>query len=336
MSATSVSTESVKEDIQTVLAGTAGGDFQQTAVALLRSLGYVSERTLGGQPGNPADFIRLLSEQTPAAPGLTGTQSERAFLDHAKSVRILFQLTGSEIQAQTQPGMSNPTEFDTGNSRSFLFAAVELNGYSYTRGQYAAFTRELNKHIQLPMVVLFCTADNRITLAFVYRRPNKRDPNRDVLGSVSLIREIDPARPHRAHLDILAELSLLERLHWMDSYGKTHNFDGLLDAWLDALDTEELNRRFYRDLFGWFERGRRHGQVPHGRSPEPACRGARHPSHHPSDVRLVHQGEGAGGRRPVHREPRRPTAEGLRPGRRRFLLPRRAAKPLLRHPEYRD
>ena len=40
----------------------------------------------------------------------------------------------------------------------------------------------------------------------------------------------------------------------MDSHGKTHNFDGLLDAWLDALDTEELNRRFYRDLFAWFER----------------------------------------------------------------------------------
>ena len=125
---------------------------------------------------------------------------------------------------------------------------------AYPRGQYAAFTRELNKRFPMPMVVLFRTASNRVTLAFVHRRPNQRDPERDVLGSVSLIREIDANRPHRAHLDILAQLSLPERLAWMDSHGKARNFDGLLEAWLSALDTEELNRSFYRELFRWFER----------------------------------------------------------------------------------
>ena len=91
-------------------------------------------------------------------------------------------------------------------------------------------------------------------MAFVHRRPHRRDPSRDVLGSVSLIREINPKSPHRAHLDILAELSLNERLMWMDTRDKVRNFDGLLAAWLDALDTEELNRRFYRQLFAWFQR----------------------------------------------------------------------------------
>ena len=254
MSATSVSIESVKEDIRAVLSSVADGDFQQTAVALLRSLGYVSERTLSGQSSNPADLIRLLSEQTSGAPALTGTQSEGAFLDNAQSVRILFQFTSSEIGAQAQQELPDDGSFDTGNARSFLFAAVELNGDSYPRGQYATFTRELNKDIQIPMVVLFRTAANRVTLAFVHRRPNRRDASRDVLGSVSLIREIDQADPHRAHLDILADLSLPERLDWMEAHGKPRNFDGLLDAWLNALDTEELNRRFYRDLFAWFER----------------------------------------------------------------------------------
>ena len=83
-----------------------------------------------------------------------------------------------------------------------------------------------------------------------------------MLGNVSLIREIDAANPHRAHLDILAELSLQKRLLWMDSYGKAHNFDGLLEAWLDALDTEELNRRFYLDLFRWFEQAVATAQFP--------------------------------------------------------------------------
>ena len=87
-----------------------------------------------------------------------------------------------------------------------------------------------------------------------------------MLGSVSLIREINPADPHRAHLDILAELSLPERLRWMDAHGKTRNFDGLLDAWLDALDTEELNKRFYRDLFAWFERAVQVAKFPKGQA----------------------------------------------------------------------
>ena len=264
MSTLIVSPESVKEDIRAVLSNIADGDFQQTAVALLHSLGYASERTLGGETGNPADLIRLLSEQTPGTPGLTGTQSERAFLDNAQSARILFQFTSSEIGAQAQQELFNNSTFDTGNARSFIFAAVELKDDSYPRSRYAAFTRELNKRIQLPMVVLFRTGANRITLAFVHRRPNRRDPSRDVLGSVSLIREIDPASPHRAHLDILAELSLPERLGWMEAHGKPRNFDGLLDAWLDALDTEELNRRFYRDLFSWFEQAVKDAKFPAG------------------------------------------------------------------------
>ena len=33
-------------------------------------------------------------------------------------------------------------------------------------------------------------------------------------------------------------------------------------AWLDKLDTEELNRRFYRELFAWFDRAVREAQFP--------------------------------------------------------------------------
>ena len=32
----------------------------------------------------------------------------------------------------------------------------------------------------------------------------------------------------------------------MDIHNKSHNFDGLLAAWLDKLDTEELNRPVLR------------------------------------------------------------------------------------------
>ena len=232
------------------------GEWCENAVHLLDVLGYRSERTVV-LSGKVDDFIR----QFPAPN--ENTQAERFFCDNVQSVRILFQLTDSEITVVRRTLL--PTDgFDKGNARSFLFAAIELNGETYPRGQYAQFTREINKRITVPTVVLFKTANDRLTLSFVHRREHKRDPKRDVLGHVSLIREIDPTEPHRAQLDILADLSLRQRLLWMDAHDALPNFDSLLAAWLAALDTEELNRRFYRDLFGWFNRAVQEATFPTG------------------------------------------------------------------------
>ena len=74
-----------------------------------------------------------------------------------------------------------------------------------------------------------------------------------MLGQVTLIKDIRLNNPHRAHLDILSELSLEACAQWMNDKKKPKNFDGLLAAWLAKLDTEELNKQFYRKLFTWFE-----------------------------------------------------------------------------------
>ena len=145
---------------------------------------------------------------------------------------------------------------------------VELNGESYSRSEYAAFAREINK-----------TAADAHCGPVPRRRPSHtgfraspgkqtQTPSGMFWGSVSLLREIDPATPHRAHIDALAELSLTKRLQWMASRGKPLNFDGLLDAWLDTLDTKELNRKFYRDLFAWFKRAVNEATFPARVPPE--------------------------------------------------------------------
>ncbi len=242
--------QGIRNEIGNALREMVDGDLAAGASEAFSALGYRSKRTLSGQSGDVGAFVKQFPAANPDA------QSEREFRDSAKEIRVLFQFTGDEVQAGSQGGLFDAGGFEAGNAKSFLFAAVQLCGDSYTRSKYVAFTRELNKRLPMPVVVLFRTAANRITLAFVHRRPNKRDPDRDVLGSVSLIREIEAAKPHRAHLDILAELSLPARLRWMNGNGKPSNFDGLLDAWLDALDTKELNKRFYRDLYGWFDRAR--------------------------------------------------------------------------------
>ena len=245
-----------KQQISSTLATIPDSDFLAATKDLLAVLGYRSERTLE-LSGDIEDFIQQLPAPT------QHTKTEQDFCENAQSVRFIFQLTSDEIASSNQQMINfEATSFDTGNTSSFIFSAVELKNDTYARGHYAQFTREINKRLSQPSVVLFRTTSNLLTLAFVHRRPHKRDPNRDVMGSVSLIREIDPTDLHRAHWDILAELSLPNLLSWMDVNNQSHNFGGLLAAWLDKLDTQELNRRFYRDLYNWFERAIEEASFP--------------------------------------------------------------------------
>ncbi len=248
----------LKQEIRVALRSIEEGNFAEQAARLLGVLGYRSERTLPGQSGTVDEFL----ERFPAEN--SSTKSELEFREAAASIHFLFQVTDDEIaDGGSMQGLLMDDEFQKSNVRSFLFTAVELKGDEYARGRYAAFTREINKRLStIPSVVLFRTRSGHVTLAFVHVRPNKRHPERNVIGSVALIREVLPGQPHRAHVDILAELSLNERLHWMDTHGKSRNFDGLLAAWLDALDTEELNRRFYTDLKGWFDRAVKIARFP--------------------------------------------------------------------------
>ncbi len=240
--------------IASALQGITTATFTDASRELLAALGYRSDRTLDGQTGNVADFITH-----------PNTAIEHTFTQQATFAALIFQVTSNEIGIidQGQQMLIPAAGFDHQDmAQSFLFMAVELKGTHYPRGQYANFTRAINKRFSAPTVVLFKTADDLLTLAFVHRRAHKHHLDRDVLGSVSLVREIDPTNPHRAHLDILQELSLEKRLRWMNANGQPYNFDGLLAAWLDALDTEELNRQFYRDLFAWFSRATQEAAFP--------------------------------------------------------------------------
>ena len=246
--------------IKAALASLAAGDalLPQAATQLFAVLGYRSTRVLEGQSGRVEDFVAQFPAPT------AGTVSEHNLQNHTTAVHILFQVTDEEINEElSHSGQVTLTEnFDKGLNESYLFLAVELNQPGVSRSQYAEFTREINKRFPMPAFLLFRAEGGLVTLAFVQRRRHKRDDQRHVLGSVSLIRDIDSANPHRAHLEILAELSLTSRRDWMGSHNKPFNFDGLLAALLASLDTQELNKRFYKDLFGWFNRAVAEARFP--------------------------------------------------------------------------
>ena len=247
-----------KEKIESALAALSTGDFSENAKHLLAVLGYCSERTLE-LPGTVDDFI----QQFPARN--RNTETEQEFLDSAESVQLVFQVTSAEIAPNDEPTLFEAPAFDVGYVRSFLFFTVELKDKDYPRGKYAQFTREVNKRFMMPIVVLF-RAGNRLTIGFVGRRQHQLDPDRDVLEQVTLIKDIRLDDPHRAHIEVLFELSLGECAKWMAAKEQSENFDGLLAAWLARLDTEELNKQFYRELFDWFEWAVAEGKFPTDRN----------------------------------------------------------------------
>ena len=67
-----------------------------------------------------------------------------------------------------------------------------------------------------------------VSIAIINRRRNLRDASRDVLTRVSLIRDIDCERPHRAHLDILHRFALP---NLAESSGAIKTFADLDNAW---------------------------------------------------------------------------------------------------------
>ena len=240
-----------KEHIREALAAICTGPFLQTAKNLLATLGYRSDLTEAFS-GTACDFI----ETFPAFN--RNTQTEQALRNHAASIHFIFQLTDAEIDAETQQRLEL---FEENDAESFFFFAVELKEKTYSRGAYAELTRELNKRLIVPTVVLF-RVSTRLTLGFVGRRPHAHHPGRDVLQQVTLIKEIRLEAPHRAHLDILSELSLTECLKWMDANKKQKNLAGLLSAWVAKLNTEALNKQFYGRLFSWFEWAVRESKFP--------------------------------------------------------------------------
>ena len=217
---------------------TAGGPLRDRVEALFGVLGYRSKRTVD------AEQVKEFIERLEANELLTERQHK--LFASWRTAEIIFQVTDDEIAGQA--GLFEGVEFDKGRIQSFLFVAVELTDGSYNRTHLAETTRAVNRRFAMPVIILF-RHGSTLTLAVVHRRTHKQDSGRDVLEKVTLVKDIRVAAPHRAHIDILAALALPCLIK-----AGVRNFDGLHAAWERTLDIEELNRRFYRDLFHWFER----------------------------------------------------------------------------------
>ncbi len=225
--------------IRSALTGLPGAPLVDGVRKLLRDLGYTSPKTLD-TGGSPQALLEAVGIEQAKFSGFGG-------LGSWKSLDVVFQLTGDELPALARG--SAPTTSDayrTSDIDSFVFLALDLAERAWTRRELVGITRELNRGFAMPAIVAF-RHGRRLTLSVIDRRRNKRDASRDVVGGrVSLIKDVDLTQPHRAHLEILADLTL------SSLRPAPTDFRTLYDGWLSVLSAAELNKRFYRDLADWF------------------------------------------------------------------------------------
>lgn len=228
---------------------------------LLETVGYPTDKTLAGQTGRVDDFLEL---HLPGTGFQKGTRAEQALRGDDPVIKLLCQVTNDNLDLLGQQTLVEQPDIQEGLHESFLFVTADLqnNSDTYRRSTYTQHTREINKRFLMPTVVLYRTRCRHLTIAFIKRRQDKHDRDRDVLGTVSLIRDIDLRDPHRAHLSLLGQLSLPALREWMDSHDQAHNFDGLDKAWRATLDTDLLNKQFYHRLFKWYERATTEATFP--------------------------------------------------------------------------
>jgi hypothetical protein len=229
----------LKHAIQSALQALAQPDFSSRALALFDTLGYNTQR----QNPFPHQTFQFFKESFLA--GDTSFNEERAMTSDWQAVDLLFQLSKEELSGQHS--LFDTQQVDNTIIETYLFFAIELAQAEYTRTALAQITREVNKVFPMPVMIVFKHGQHA-TIAVINRRLHKKDAQKDVLEKVTVIKDISLENPHRAHVEILFDLSLAE-------LRRVHNFTNFVElhqAWQKTLDTKELNKRFYRDLSHWY------------------------------------------------------------------------------------
>ena len=247
----------LQKTVRDALRALADGSLSECAEGLLVALGYRSDRTIDF--GSVAEFLSAVDAKDRLTAGQLAT------FDRWRAMDVVFQVTDEEVTGQGGLFGAGPTgarKFDDGVAKSFLFLAADLDRGRFSRSDLTASTRAVNRIFPMPTVVLFRHRDEDgdplLTIGVVHRRVDKTDPDRDVLERTTLVKDVSLTTPHRAHVELISELAL-GRL--MERRGVS-NFDELLEAWEAVLDTGQLNRRFYRELFAWFQRATRECRFP--------------------------------------------------------------------------
>jgi adenine-specific DNA-methyltransferase len=237
----------LRSKIQNALNAFEEKPLKESALGLLAVLGYKSDRTLKLGSSKPKALVEFLNANS----GGNQINDTKALVSDWKSADLLFQLTDNEISGQR--ALFDEHEVSPSLLKSYVFFAIELTGDVYARGKLTDIARQINRVFPMPVMVLIKHKANKshvLSIAVINRRANKRDASKDVLGKVTIIRDVAFSETHRGHLDILDSFSI-ENLNHPQRL-PINNFDNLHTAWEEVFNVELLNKRFYKELANWY------------------------------------------------------------------------------------
>ncbi len=230
--------EQAKTAIKLSLQAFASGNLTSNSLQFFEGLGYITERQDLFQKTTFAEFRdRYIEEKK--------FDETKAKASEWLYVNLLFQLSKEEVLKQTS--LFDTKKVDSTIIETYLFFAIELRHEHYSRSELSLITREINRLFPMPAMILF-KHGNSVTLSVINRRLHKRDESKDVLEKVTQIKEINIRNPHRAHIEILFDLSFdeLKEKHQFTNFVELHN------SWQKTLDTKLLNKKFFEELSNWY------------------------------------------------------------------------------------
>ena len=173
--------------LQTALQSFTGKPLAEAARCMLAVLGYQSDRILQLGSSDPQAFLDFVRSNL----GGSAFDESKALFADWKTADLLFQLTDEELTGQNS--LFKETAVSTGLMRSYLFFAIELTGEHYARGKLTGIARQINRVFPMPVMVLIKHQSEHqpvLSIAVINRRQNKKVAEKDVLGKVTIIRQI--------------------------------------------------------------------------------------------------------------------------------------------------
>lgn len=114
-----------------------------------------------------------------------------------------------------------------------------------TRSHLAEITRAFNRTFPYTPVTIIFKYSNLISFANSERIKYKQEWREgEKVGKVTMLKDVDTAKPHAAHLKILAGLAI--------DTNKIDSFQSLYNYWQTVFSLQALNNQFYSDLQDWF------------------------------------------------------------------------------------
>lgn len=237
-------TEIIRRKIENSIKNISSNRLFESSIELFNSLGYNTNRQNRLSKSTYTEFEKNFLDQNDKIPDLKKFK-DKAQTKNWEKIELLFQLTDAEMMQQAS--LFDTGKFDGSIINAYLFFAIELKPGNYSRTIISDITRQVNRVFSMPVMLLF-KCDENITLSIIKRRLHKRDESLDVLEKVTLIKDINIINPHRAHIEILFDLSLEE----LKKENSVTNFVELQKVWQKTLNSSELNKKFYHEIANWY------------------------------------------------------------------------------------